>query len=130
MTRDETQLRFAIHWRPIPVRVGEEHIITRLLRDRRYRAIQTQDTSLAFHEFDIVLILENCHWFPTIMDELAARKKNTRRPQLVAWHWEPLPLPKAAGIPSPSLSARELEKSCSVMSGQLMCIRIWPTCGA
>jgi hypothetical protein len=110
MSRDETQLRFAICWRPIPARVGEEHIITRLLRDRRYHAIQTQDTSLAFHEFDVVLILENCHWFPTIMNELAAMKKNTGRPQLVVWHWEPLPLPKAAGIPSPSLSARELAK--------------------
>jgi hypothetical protein len=44
------------------------------------------------------------------MDELAAMKKNTRRPLLVVWHWEPLPLPTAAGIPSPSLSARELAK--------------------
>ena len=92
--RDETQLSFAICWRPIPARVGEEHIMTRLLRNRGYRAIQTQDTSLAFHAFDVVLILENCHWFPIIMDELVAMKKNTRRPLIVVWHWEPLPLPK------------------------------------
>lgn len=110
MTRDETQLRFAICWRPVPARVGEEHIITRLLRGHHCDAIQTQDTSLALHAFDVVLILENCRWFPTIMDELAAMKKNTRRPLLVVWHWEPLPLPKAAGVPLPSLRGREIAK--------------------
>jgi hypothetical protein len=34
----------------------------------------------------------------------------TRRPLLVVWHWEPLPMPDAAGVPSPSLGVREIAK--------------------
>ena len=41
------------------------------------------------------------------MRQLAGR---SGPPLVVVWHWEPLPLPKAAGIPAPSLSLRERAK--------------------
>jgi len=110
MVAHDTQLSFAVCWRAIPARAGEEHIVTRLLRDRGHRAIQTPDTNLALHAFDVVLVLENCHWFSTIMGELAAMKGSARRPLLAVWHWEPLPLPRAAGVPLPRLSVREVAK--------------------
>ncbi len=106
----KTDLSIAVCWRPIPARAGEEHAVTRLLRQHSSRVIQTHDASLGLRAFDVVLLLENCGWFPKIRAELEVWKKDTERPLLVVWHWEPLPLPKAAGVPGPTLSAREIAK--------------------
>ena len=100
----------AICWRPVPARIGEEHVITRLLRGHCRRAVQTQDTGLPLDEFDVILLLENCYWFPTILSQLREMKRNVKRPLLAVWHWEPLPLPRAAGAPAPSLSLKEMAK--------------------
>src|SRR5258708_515555 len=97
----ETDLSIAVCWRPIPARAGEEHAVTRLLRQHSNRVIQTDDASLGLRTFDVVLLLENCGWFPKIRAELEIWKKDTERPLLVVWHWEPLPLPEAAGVPGP-----------------------------
>ena len=81
--------------------------MTRLLLGHHHRVLQTQDTRLHLDDVDVVLFLENCRWFPTIMGQLTER---AGRPLAVVWHWEPLPMPKAAGIPPPSLSLRERAK--------------------
>jgi hypothetical protein len=70
---------------------------------------QTHDVKLALNAFDSVLILENAYWFPQILTDFAAQPKETR-PVLAVWHWEPLPLPKAADVKLPSLSLREMAK--------------------
>ena len=81
--------------------------MTRLLVGRHHCATQTQDTTLRLDEVDVVLFLENCRWFPTIMRQLSAR---SGPPLAVVWHWEPLLMPKTAGLPLPSLSLRERAK--------------------
>ena len=110
MAEDNTEISFAVCWRPTPARLGEEHTITRLLRNRCCRVVQTQDTRMDLRAFDVVLMLENCHWFPRILADLAALKNSARRPLRVAWHWEPLPMPKRAGTRSTWLSWREMAK--------------------
>jgi hypothetical protein len=104
------ELNIAVCWRPVPARAGEEHAITRLLRQHGKRVIQTRDADLDLHQFGVVLMLENCGWFPKILGEFKARRKDIERPLLVVWHWEPLPLPKAAGFPKTRLSSREIVK--------------------
>jgi len=111
MTRDETRLSVAICWRPILARVGEEHPVTRLLQSRCRHVVQTNDKPLDAGAFDVVLMLENSRWIPTILAEMAAMKNDAQRPIHAVWHWEPLPLPKAAGLAPPSLSIRELAKT-------------------
>lgn len=101
-------LRLAVAWRPVPARVGEEHTVTRLLRDRGFAVIQTQDGHLDLDALEVVLVLENARWFPTIVHDLASRAR--RRPRLVVWHWEPLPLPRSAGVPPSRLHWKELAK--------------------
>ena len=104
-------LRIAVCWRPIPARAGEEHFITGFLRRQGHCAIQTPDASLDLSTLDVVLVLENHGWFPAIMREFrAARKKGTLLPLMVVWHWEPLPLPRNAGVPASRLNAREIAK--------------------
>ena len=90
-------LSIAVCWRPVPARAGEEHAITKLLRQRGNRVLQTRDSHLDLEALDVVLVLENCGWFPTILGEFKAARKDARLPLLAVWHWEPLPLPKAAG---------------------------------
>ena len=106
----KAELSIAVCWRPVPARAGEEHAITSLLRQHGNRVIQTRDAHLDLRAFDVVLMLENCGWFPKILREFDAGKKDAERPLLVVWHWEPLPLPNAAGVPTPRLSAREIAK--------------------
>ena len=103
-------LSIAVCWRPIPARGGEEHAVTRIFRQYGSRVIQTPDANLDLTAFDVVLMLENCGWFSKILGALDARKNAAERPLLVVWHWEPLPLPRPAGVPRPRLSAREIAK--------------------
>ena len=103
-------LRLALGWRPIPARRGLEHVVTHLLRERGHAVTQVEDSPLELDAFDVVLLLENCRWFPAIMRQFSTRRPTVRRPLLAVWHWEPLPLPAAAGVPRPSLSAREVAK--------------------
>lgn len=69
---------------------------------------QTRDTSLALSAFDVVLLLENCGWFPKILE--AFKVVELARPLLAVWHWEPLPLPSAAATSKSRLSLREIAK--------------------
>jgi hypothetical protein len=110
VVREETPLRIAVCWRPVAARAGEEHVVTRLLRAFGHDVVQTQDGSLHVGEFDVVWILENCHWFPKIVREVGVARRRARRPLLVVWHWEPLPLPKTSGVSLPWLSGREMAK--------------------
>jgi hypothetical protein len=94
----------------VAARAGEEHVVTRLLRASGHSVIQTRDTRLDVGAFDVLLILENYRWFPKIIREFLVARRTARRPLLVVWHWEPLPLPRASGAPIPRLSVREVAK--------------------
>jgi hypothetical protein len=107
---NEVGLRVALGWRPIPARIGEEHILAQLLRQHGCQVTQTQDARPDLSAFDIILLLENCGWFPKILDAFGASRNNSEKPLLVVWHWEPLPLPAGAGASEPRLSLREIAK--------------------
>ena len=104
------ELRIAVCWRPIPARAGEEHAVTRILRQYGNRVVQTRDANLDVGAFDVVLMLENHGWFSKVLRQLEAQETDTERPLVVVWHWEPLPLPDGAGVARPKLSAREIAK--------------------
>jgi hypothetical protein len=108
--REESPLRIAVCWRPVAARAGEEHVVTRLLRAFGHDVVQTHDTRLDVGAFDVLLLMENCHWFPRIVKDFLIARRTSRRPLLVAWHWEPLPLPRASGVSLPRLSGREVAK--------------------
>jgi hypothetical protein len=103
-------LSIAVCWRPVPARTGEEHAITKLARQQGNRVVQTPDSHLDLRALDVVLMLENCGWFPAILREFKAARKDALLPLLAVWHWEPLPLPKAAGVPTLRLNTREIAK--------------------
>jgi hypothetical protein len=95
---DDSRLRFVVCWRPIPARMGEEHAVTKILRHLRHRTIQSDDGHLDLEEIDVVVILENCRWFPTI----AAGWRPAERPPECAGCRLALgahATPRAAGLP-------------------------------
>jgi hypothetical protein len=51
----------------------------------------------------------NANWFPKICRQLAGRSR-AERPFTVIWHEEPLPPPRASGLPWPRLYLREIAK--------------------
>lgn len=83
--------------------------MTHLLRSRGLLVEQQEkDAALDLDRFDAILILENCRWFPGLLRDL--RHARGRRPPVIAWHWEPLPLPSSSGVPSAPLHLREWAK--------------------
>src|SRR5690606_25016548 len=98
-------------WRPIEARAGEEHIVTRVIRQHGLAAVQTTDTTADLGAFDVVLLLEHANWFPRVLRQLErGHRAQSPGPLLAVWHWEPLPMPAAAHVAAPRLSARELAK--------------------
>jgi len=67
------------------------------------------DQPHSFTGADVVLLLRNALWFRDTCAELA-RTPPEQRPLVVVWHREPLPPPRAAGLPEPRLDHRELIK--------------------
>lgn len=57
----------------------------------------------------VVLITGNPQWFPQIRRQLVARPR-ADRPFVVIWHSEPLPPPRASGLPMPRLYLREIAR--------------------
>jgi len=70
---------------------------------------QVQDGPLKLSPAEVVLVMGNANWFPTICRQLATKPKS-ERPCMVIWHYEPLPPPAASGLPWPRLSLREIVK--------------------
>lgn len=83
--------------------------MTRLLRARGHAVEQLEgDATPDLARFDAILILENCRWFPRLLRDL--RRARGHRPLVIAWHWEPLPLPSSSGLPPAPLHLREWAK--------------------
>lgn len=104
-------LRLLVCWRPVAARADEVHIVTRVIRDLGNTAEQTTDAPVDLSAFDAVLILENANWFPQILRQVErCGSDHGPSPLLAVWHWEPLPMPPAADVVPPRLSAREIAK--------------------
>jgi hypothetical protein len=58
---------------------------------------------------DIIWLMGNAVWYPAIRRRLVTMPRAERPPVLI-WHGEPLPPPRSAGLPWPSLNLREIAK--------------------
>lgn len=54
---------------------------------------------------DVLLVNGNLNWYPAIKRQLLSEELN-RLPPVVIWHSEPLPPPRASGLPWPWLDHR------------------------
>lgn len=64
------------------------------------------DGRLDLDGVDVVFVIGNAAWFPTLFRQLAETPAR-RRPLTVIRHDEPLPPPPASGLPTPTLTWRE-----------------------
>jgi glycosyltransferase involved in cell wall biosynthesis len=103
------EFTITVCYRPVPVRQGARHIVSLLLEEAGHCVTQVQDGPLELKANNILWIMENANWFPTILKQLEAKPK-LERPLVVLWHWEPLPPPRTSGQPQPRLYFREIAK--------------------
>ena len=83
--------------------------VTATLEEKGFVVHESDDAPLALHPEGLVWILGNATWFPRICRRLASRAPG-QRPFVVLWYSEPLPPPRAAGLPRPRLHLREIAK--------------------
>lgn len=95
--------------RSLPVQVGKRDQVARLLEEAGCQVTQVEDGPLDLATNGVVWILGNANWFPVICQQLGSRPRH-ERPFVLLWHNEPLPPPKAAGLPWPRLHLREIAK--------------------
>lgn len=103
------RLKIILCVRPIPVRKGKRYVVTSILEEKGYNVAQVLDGPLNLEANSIVWMLGNANWYPVIRRQLAAMPKG-ERPFVVLWHNEPLPPPRASGLPWPRLHLREIAK--------------------
>jgi len=94
--------------RSLPVHRGVPHPLVPLLQANGHRVTQVADEVLDLTAPDLVWIDGNANWYPAVCRQLMAGP--ARRPLVVLWHSEPLPPPRAAGLPIPRLHLREIAK--------------------
>ena len=83
--------------------------VTSLLEEAGHHVRQVREGPLDLVANGVVWILGNANRFPVLCRQLAAMPK-FGRPLVILWHTEPLPPPKAAGLPWPRLSLREIAR--------------------
>jgi len=57
----------------------------------------------------ILLVLGNLNWYPAVKHQLLTSPVS-ELPKVILWHYEPLPLPRTAGVGWPWLDHREIAK--------------------
>jgi hypothetical protein len=87
--------------------LAERPELTVELQVQGHRVVETDDAELDLAGCDLLWIQGNANWYPRVCRQLAA---TSRRPATVIWHTEPLPPPRAAGLPRPRLDLREVAK--------------------
>jgi hypothetical protein len=95
--------------RPLPVQRGAQHTLAPLLEEAGHRVRQVADGALDLAATDLVWLEGNANWYPAVCRQLMAATR-VRRPLMLVWHSEPLPPPRAAGLPRPRLHLREIAK--------------------
>jgi hypothetical protein len=98
-----------VYQRLLPVHKGRRDEVTELLEAAGRTTVQMEDGPLQAGRGDVVLVLGNAGWFPALRRDLLAAPAE-RRPLVVVWHTEPLPLPRRAGVSRSRRHARELAK--------------------
>ncbi len=104
-----TRLAITVCSRPLPVHRGEPSPLVARLVDAGHCVRTVAEGPVDLRAADVVWILGNANWFPRLCRQLISAPK-VGRPLVVIGHGEPLPLPRAAGMPWPRLHWRELAK--------------------
>jgi len=96
--------------RQMEVLPGKVAMATAQLSARGFHVEQVGgDNPLEWSADDVVWLLGNAAWFPRVCKSIE-RLPRERRPALVVWHVEPLPMPSATGMRWPLPTVRELAK--------------------
>ncbi|MEN9555430.1 MAG: hypothetical protein RLZZ232_1716 [Planctomycetota bacterium] len=85
----------------------EQSWLTQILQSHGHRTeVLPSDKPPALRN-GVLLVLGNMVWYPELRRTLEQTPRH-QRPLVVLWHYEPLPPPRASGLPRPWLSLREL----------------------
>ena len=100
--------------RALPVDRGTLHPVTEQLRALGRRVTEIDDGAIdldpdGMAPRSVLWIQGNPTRFPEICRQLSGRQRH-QRPLVVLWFSEPLPPPRAAGLPRPRLNLREIAK--------------------
>jgi len=87
----------------------QRHPIEKTLTDLGRIVKEVQDGPIRFDAECVVWIQGNANWFPQIRSQLAACPPQAR-PLVLHWFSEPLPPPRASGLPRPRLNLKEVAK--------------------
>jgi len=85
------------------------HFTVPLLEQAGYDVRLTADGPIDLQSHSVVWLSGNIRFFPKIRRQLIGRRRH-ERPLVILWHTEPLPAPRASGLPWPRLHLREIVK--------------------
>lgn len=88
---------------------GTRHFVASILDQASYHVRQIKDGPVDLAVDGVVWIWGNTHWYPGLYAQLTTMPR-AQRPLVVLWHTEPLPPPRAAGLPWPRLNWWETAK--------------------
>jgi hypothetical protein len=88
---------------------GRPLYVPKAFEEAGYPVTLAGDGPLTLGPEDVVFVMDNFSWFPRLRRQLAATPPD-RRPFVMSWQTEPLPLPSTAPFDSPPLQLRELGK--------------------
>lgn len=111
------------------------HPSIRLLRDKRHLLTETlEELGYAVTEMadgqapacSLLWLVGNCHWYPRLRRSLLTLPK-AQRPFTVLWHYEPLPVSRASGLPRYWITWQEIKRVLlrqqSVFAHPMVCTR-------
>lgn len=96
-------------YRGFAANFGTRHMVASILEQAGHEVTQIKDGPADFSAESVVWIWGNTNWYPGLYAQLTAMPR-AQRPLVVLWHTEPLPPPRAAGLPWPRLNWWEAEK--------------------
>ncbi len=95
--------------RPLPIQVKPLHPLQKALEALVWEVKQQPDGPIQLDPASVVWIQSNVIWFPKVCRQLMACPPQAR-PLVIHWFSEPLPPPRAAGLPRPRLHLKEIAK--------------------
>ena len=106
MTKASTPLSFLVYVRPLAATAGEWPPLALSLRDLGHNVeVLEGDGLVDLTSYDVVLLWNNPSWFPLVRQQLKVAA-DSKRPVIATFHAEPLPPPKASGLPRWSVPNR------------------------
>jgi hypothetical protein len=95
--------------RGIPGRVRPFFPLDETLEAAGHSVTVVRDGPVDLTSSDVVWLQGNANWYPNACRQLAATPRR-ERPFVLIWHTEPLPPPKAAGLPWPRPTIKDVAK--------------------